>query len=68
MTSPTQPLCWTCKHLNENAPGMTCAAFPDGIPEPIILSDADHKKPYKGDNGIQYEPLEDGAPADPADS
>jgi len=35
-----------------------CAAFPDGIPPEIRLNKHDHKKPYKGDNGIQFEPLE----------
>lgn len=35
-----------------------CAAFPDGIPEAIITGEVDHSKPYPGDNGFRYEPLE----------
>lgn len=31
-----------------------CTAFPDGIP-PVIWQDiVSHKKPYEGDNGIQF--------------
>jgi|TARA_Y100000296_G_scaffold14363_1_gene16802 hypothetical protein len=32
-----------------------CLAFPDGIPEPIMLGEFDHRKPYDGDNGIRWE-------------
>jgi len=32
-------------------------AFRDGIPEDIFLCRVDHIKPYKGDGGIQYEPV-----------
>lgn len=47
------PLCVTCKHRRE---GMTCEAFPDEIPQEIIALRVDHRKPYRGDHGIQYEP------------
>lgn len=53
-------VCTYCKHLDiENSKfkkgGNVCAAFPDGIPDEIWLGKNDHKKPYKGDYGIQFE-------------
>lgn len=52
MTSIVTPMCYTCSRLRL---GMTCDAFPSGIPMPIQLSEADHRVPYPGDNDIQYE-------------
>lgn len=46
-----------CKHLEENKP-MHCAAFPEGIPDPILYNKVDHRKPYKGDHDVRFEPLE----------
>lgn len=37
----------------------TCKAFPNGIPLEIIREEVDHTKPYPGDNGIQYEPIDE---------
>lgn len=53
MTTRVRPICYGCKHLK---PDLACDAFPEGIPEPILQSEADHQKPYEGDGGIQFEP------------
>jgi len=51
------PLCKQCRHWSElDFSGYKCKAFPNGIPEEIITSEHDHRKPYPGDNGIRYEP------------
>jgi len=44
--------CIDCIHYSG---ACLCLAFPDGIPNKIIRSVVDHRKPYPGDNGIQYE-------------
>lgn len=36
---------------------VICAAFPDGIPSEISYGDNKHTTPYPGDNGIQFEEL-----------
>ena len=35
-----------------------CEAYPDGIPDAIVLGYADHRKPYKGDGGKRFEPAD----------
>lgn len=57
------PICSTCKNIREPellpnwTHKQTCEAFPDGIPKEIWDGKDDHTKPYKGDHGIQYEPI-----------
>ncbi|SFM43682.1 hypothetical protein SAMN05421863_102855 [Nitrosomonas communis] len=50
------PPCATCVHRSQKAPGY-CLAFPDGIPEEILSCKNDHRKPFRGDHGIQYESI-----------
>ena len=62
--------CWSCKHLHRNNYKANCCdaftnpvetdwnVLPTAIPREIIDGTFDHTKPYPGDNGIQYEPLE----------
>ena len=47
-------LCNRCKHLRS---GITCDAFPDGIPM-AILRNGEHFLPVPGDNGIVFEEKE----------
>lgn len=49
--------CLRCKHFIDDTK-FNCMAFPDGIPDEILYNKFDHTKPFKGDNGIQFEPLE----------
>lgn len=69
MTTRPTSQCSTCAHfrspLNDGVPQPTwpwgtgsCAAFPDkvdAIPQEIWWNRADHRQPYEGDNGIQWE-------------
>jgi hypothetical protein len=43
--------------------GMTCAAYPSGIPAEILDSDVDHRLPYAGDHGIHF--MQDPAKPEP---
>jgi len=50
-----------CKHFYRDRPGMTCRAFPDGIPADIIDGIIEHRQPIEGDNGIVFEQIEEEA-------
>lgn len=53
------PYCYLCKHFDRDAPNLACAAFPAGIPRKILAAEADHRKPWPDDHGIQFEALSD---------
>jgi hypothetical protein len=50
------PLCLICKHYRK---AQRCDAFPKRIPQGILTSKFDHRKPFRGDNEIRFEPRED---------
>jgi len=56
VTTVAVPICYSCVHLvNDGTFGLRCTAYPDGIPTEIIESQVDHRLPFAGDNGIQFE-------------
>tara|TARA_R100001086_G_scaffold6445_1_gene3969 strand:- start:3295 stop:3495 length:201 start_codon:yes stop_codon:yes gene_type:complete len=57
-----EPICFSCKHLNLlNIDKFACKAFEEGIPKEIIRSENNHSKPFKGDNGIRFESINEEA-------
>lgn len=49
-----QPACIDCRHYRPDRP-VTCAAFPDRIPDLVWLKGDPHTGPIPGDHGIQFE-------------
>ena len=54
------PQCLNCTRYNVYKNNtVSCNAFPNGIPDEILDAENNHDKPFKGDNGIRFEPIED---------
>ena len=56
MTIGPAPLCMVCAHRKKGS--LSCAAYPDRIPVEILQNAVDHRKPYTGDRGIRWEPVD----------
>ena len=50
-------LCTFCIHYLGDE---KCKAFPDGIPNDVFCGYIQHTEPVEGDNGIIFEPNEEG--------
>jgi hypothetical protein len=66
MTTLPAPICIDCKHfINDKT--WRCEAFPDGIPDEILVGTPYkdkpgykrfvHTRPYPGDHGLRFEPI-----------
>lgn len=55
----SESLCNLCKHKIKGA--MWCEAFEVSIPKEIWSNKFLHNKPFKGDNGIMFEPIDKSA-------
>lgn len=61
MTTGPRSQCDPCVHFVSwlDTPDMDgvshCAAFPDGIPDPVYDNTLDHRQPIEGDHGVRFE-------------
>jgi hypothetical protein len=59
MTMTMAPICVACKHFqgwSKTGFGGTCSAYPDGIPNAILMNEANHTRAIAGDQGIHFAP------------
>ena len=50
--------CLNCANRIGSGDGpVTCAAFPEAIPEEILAGEVDHSLPYPEDNRFRYNPI-----------
>jgi len=52
------PICLLCSRLRGS--GMTCDAFPAGVPQHIIRGESLHLRPEDGDGGLRFRLRDDG--------
>ncbi len=57
MTTGPAPHCMWCRHYDREhrRPGLTCAAYPDGIPDEILSSSSGHWTSRGDDHNIVFE-------------
>jgi hypothetical protein len=61
MTYAAVPLCHACDRYQPATGGLvdddvpaSCAAFPTGIPDTILIGGFDHRRPHDGDHGVRF--------------
>jgi hypothetical protein len=52
------PACMACIRFHTTGPGLTCDAYPAGIPDIIVLTGVLHTAPYPGDGGLTFAPAD----------
>lgn len=55
MSDVPAPMCMFCRHYDRQAETFACSAYPDGIPDAIVRSEVDHRKPHTDDHGIRFD-------------
>ncbi len=58
--------CNDCARVDDR--GLTCTAFPQGIPEDILFDGFDHSQPLEGDQGLRFRARTEALPVLPADT
>jgi hypothetical protein len=49
------PLCLKCARFHDNNEDtFTCDAFPNGVPDEIVLRGFNHNNPFPGDKGLRF--------------
>jgi len=67
MTTISMPICLLCKNYDEGSTDKNrCKAYPNGIPQNILHSEHDHRKPFgrekkRDKEPILFEPINKGA-------
>lgn len=57
-----EPICFNCARRLAGKLGvyaLACEAYPGGVPDEILIGEADHTKPHDGDNGLQFKRREE---------
>lgn len=54
------PQCFDCKNFIKKYDNdkYVCKAFPDGIPDDVLMNRVDHSAPIENDNGIHFEQVD----------
>lgn len=53
----SEPICISCRHFDMTVVDgdLACRAYPDAIPASILENLVDHRQPFAGDGGVQWE-------------
>ena len=54
MTIGPATMCYVCEYFEKEDGKIKCKVFKEGIPREIFFEYFDHRKPFPGDNGVQF--------------